>query len=137
MAKEYGRTCRAIGALISVVLAVVYYFGAEPLCSLFFEERTIVDIGVSILRVIIFVVIFQISQVIYMGCLRGAGDTAYTAMASTISVTLIRTFVSYFCGYVLNWGIVGIWMGVLGDQISRYLFASTRFKAGKWVQIKI
>lgn len=137
LAKEYGRTCRAIGALISVVLAVVYYFGAKPLCSLFFEEQAIVEIGVGILRVIILVVIFQISQVIYMGCLRGAGDTAYTAMASTLSVTLIRTFVSYFCGYVLNWGIVGIWMGVLGDQVSRYLLASTRFKKGKWVQIKI
>lgn len=137
LAKEYGRTCRGIGAFISVILAFAYYFGARPLCNLFFEEAEIVEIGVSILRVIIFVVVFQISQVIYMGCLRGAGDTAYTAMASTISVTLIRTFVSYFCGYVLNWGIIGIWMGVLGDQISRYLFASTRFKAGKWVQIKI
>lgn len=137
LAKEYGRTCRSIGAVIAVILTFVYYFGAEPLCSLFFEERTIVEIGVSIFHVIIFVVIFQISQVIYMGCLRGAGDTAYTAMASTISVTLIRTIVSYFCGYILNWGIVGIWLGVLGDQISRYLFASTRFKAGKWVQIKI
>lgn len=137
LAKEYGRTCRAIGALIAVVLTFIYYFGARPLCSLFFEDPAIVEIGVSILHVIIFVVIFQISQVIYMGCLRGAGDTAYTAMASTISVTLIRTFVSYFCGYVLNWGIVGIWMGVLGDQVSRYIFASTRFKAGKWVQIKI
>lgn len=137
LAKEYGRTCRSIGAVIAVILTFVYYFGAEPLCSLFFEKRTIVEIGVSIFHVIIFVVIFQISQVIYMGCLRGAGDTAYTAMASTISVTLIRTIVSYFCGYILNWGIVGIWLGVLGDQISRYLFASTRFKAGKWVQIKI
>ena len=72
-----------------------------------------------------------------MGCLRGAGDTAYTAFASMISVTLIRTVVSYFCGYVLGWGIVGIWLGVLGDQISRYIFGSIRFKAGNWTKIKI
>lgn len=137
LAKEYGRTCRMIGAIISVVLTFVYFFGARPLCSLFFEEEHIVELGVSILHVIIFVVIFQISQVIYMGSLRGAGDTLYTAVASTISVTFVRTFVSYFFGYILNWGIAGIWLGVLGDQISRFLFASTRFKAGKWVQIKI
>ncbi len=137
LAKEYGRTCRMIGAIIAVVLTFVYFFGARPLCSLFFEEEHIVELGVSILHVIIFVVIFQISQVIYMGSLRGAGDTLYTAVASTISVTFVRTFVSYFFGYVLNWGIAGIWLGVLGDQISRFIFASTRFKAGKWVQIKI
>ncbi|MBR5128003.1 MAG: MATE family efflux transporter [Roseburia sp.] len=137
LAKEYGRTCKMIGGIIAVVLTLVYFFGARPLCSLFFTEEHIVEIGVSILHVIIFVVLFQISQVIYMGCLRGAGDTLYTAIASMISVTFVRTFVSYFCGYVLNWGIAGIWLGVLGDQISRYIFASIRFKASKWVQIKI
>ena len=137
LAKEYGRTCRMIGAIIAVILTFVYFFGARPLCSMFFEEEHIVEIGVNILHVIIFVVIFQISQVIYMGSLRGAGNTLYTAIASTISVTFVRTLVSYFFGYVLNWGITGIWLGVLGDQISRFIFASIRFKAGKWVQIKI
>jgi Na+-driven multidrug efflux pump len=72
-----------------------------------------------------------------MGCLRGAGDTLYTAVSSTISVTVVRTIVSYFFGYTLGLGIAGIWLGVLGDQISRYLFASIRFKQGKWTQIKI
>ncbi len=137
LAREYGGICRMIGMIISVCLAVVYFTGAKALMGLFFEEEYIVQIGVSIMRVIIFVVVFQISQVIYMGCLRGAGDTLYTAIASTISVTLIRTGVSYFCGYVLCWGIVGIWLGVLGDQISRFLFASIRFKQGKWTKIKI
>ena len=54
------------------------------------------------MHVIIFVVIFQICQVIYMGCLRGAGDTLYTAIASTISVTIIRTVVSYLFGYTAS-----------------------------------
>ncbi len=137
LAKEYGRTCKMIGFSIAAALVLLYYFGAHGLYSLFFEEEHIIAIGVSIMRVIIFVVIFQICQVIYMGCLRGAGDTLYTAIASMISVTIVRTVISYLCGYTFGLGIVGIWMGVLGDQVSRYLFASTRFKQGKWTQIKI
>lgn len=137
MAKEFGSICRMFGGFISAVLAVLYFFGAEPLLSLFFEEAHIVAIGVGIMRVIIFVVVFQISQVVYMGCLRGAGDTLYTAAASTISVTFIRTLASWLGGYVFGLGIVGIWLGVLADQISRFLFASIRFKQGKWTQIKI
>lgn len=137
LAKEFGNICRMIGAIISVCLAVIYFVGARPLFGLFFEEEHIVAIGVNIMRVIILVVVFQISQVVYMGCLRGAGDTLYTAIASTISVTLIRTAVSYLGGYVLGFGIVGIWLGVLGDQVSRFIFASARFKKGKWTQIKI
>lgn len=136
-AKEYGRTCRMIGGVISVILAVTYFLGAEPLMRLFFEEQEIVDIGVRIMHVIIFVVILQIAQVIYMGCLRGAGDTLYTAVASTISVTLMRTIGSYFFGYVLAMGITGIWLGVIADQLSRFIFASIRFRQGKWTEIKI
>ena len=137
LAREYGKICRMIGGVISVCLAVIYFTGARALYSLFFREEAIVEIGVGIMHVIILVVVFQICQVIYMGCLRGAGDTLYTAVASTVSVTIIRTGVSYLCGYVLGGGIIGIWLGVLGDQLSRFIFASTRFKAGKWTQIKI
>lgn len=136
-AKEFGHSCQMIGGIISVALAVIYFFGAKLLMSMFFKEPDIVSIGISIMHVIIIVVLFQIRQVIYMGCLRGAGDTLYTAIASTISVTIIRTGVSYLCGYVFNWGIVGIWMGVVGDQAARFLFAFIRFKAGKWVKIQI
>lgn len=137
LAKRYGSTCRKVGAIISAILSVLYFFGARPLYSLFFAERQIVDIGVGIMRVIIFIVILQISQVIYMGCLRGAGDTLYTAVASTISVTVMRTLVSWLGCYVFGLGIIGIWLGVVADQLSRFLFASIRFRMGKWTQIKI
>lgn len=136
-AREFGSACQMIGGIISVSLAVIYLFGAKLLMGMFFEETEIVAIGVGIMRVIIFVVLFQIRQVVYMGCLRGAGDTFYTAVASTISVTIIRTGVSYLFGYTLGLGIIGIWFGVLGDQLSRYIFAAIRFKQGKWTEIKI
>lgn len=136
-AKEYGSVCQMIGGIISVALAVIYFFGARLLMSLFFKEDEIINIGVHIMYVIIITVLFQIRQVVYMGCLRGAGDTLYTAIVCTISVTLIRTAVSYMCGYTLGLGITGIWLGVLGDQISRFIFAEVRFRRGKWTEIRI
>lgn len=137
LAKEYGRTCKMIGRVIAIALTLFYLLGARALMSLFFREESIISIGIQIMYVIIVIVVFQLQQVICMGCLRGAGDTLYTAIASTICVTVIRTLVSYLCGYILGWGIVGIWLGVLGDQVFRYIFASVRFRAGKWVEIKI
>lgn len=137
LAKAYGRTCRKLGVVISLVLAFVYFFGGRALMSAFFDEPEIVAIGVNITRIIIAVVIFQISQVIYMGCLRGAGDTGYTALASIVSVTVIRTVFSYVCGYALGFGINGVWMGILADQVSRFIFGSVRFKQGRWTSIRI
>lgn len=136
-AKEYGGICRKIGFCISIALAVFYFTFGEALCRLFFEEEEIIHCGVQIFHVVIFIVMFQVSQVIYMGCLRGAGDTSYTAFASILSVTIIRTAVSYICCFVFGWGITGIWLGILADQISRYLFGSIRFRIGKWTKICI
>lgn len=136
-AREYGSACQTLGGIISVILALIYFFGARLLMSLFFKEEEIIGYGVGIMYMCIFIVLFQIRQVIYMGCLRGAGDTLYTAVASTICVTVIRTLGSYIFGYTLGFGILGIWVGVLFDQIGRFVFAAIRFRAGKWVSIKI
>ncbi len=134
---RYGKTCQRIGLCISCCLALIYFFGGEALYKLFFEEPEIVAIGVEIIRTIIIIVLFQVSQVIYMGCLRGAGDTVYTAIASTISVTIVRTAASYIFGFVMGFGMVGIWMGVLADQMCRFTFAAVRYRLGKWTRIKI
>lgn len=67
-----------------------------------------------------------------------AANVAISALvASTISVTLIRTAASYIFGFTLGLEMTGIWMGILADQVSRFLFASIRFRQGKWVTIKI
>ena len=138
LAKDYGSTCKCMGLTISVVLGFIYLLGGRGLFGLFFPtEEHIVEICMHISYVIIVTILFQISQVIYMGCLRGAGDTKYTAMCSMLSVTVIRTVFSFVCCYVFHWGIIGIWMGILADQVSRYFFASIRFKQGNWVNITI
>lgn len=137
-AKEYGKACQTLGAIISVVLSISLFLLANPLMSLFFPDKPhIVEIGVSIMRLQIIIVLFQVSTVIYMGCLRGAGDNLYTATMCATSVTVIRTAVSYICGYTFGLGIMGVWFGVLADQVTRFFAGAIRFKQGKWVKIKI
>ncbi len=136
-AKEYGKTCQMIGGIIAVSLSLMFFFGANFIMGLFFEEPEIISYGVGIMYAAIVAILFQIRQVIYMGCLRGAGDTLYTAVVSMLSVTIVRTVGSYVGCYMLGFGIVGIWFGIIADQISRYSLSSIRFKAGKWIKIKI
>jgi len=134
---EYGRTCRIIGFVLSVLISITYLLGGRWLYGLFFTDASVIDIGVGIMRIMCVICFVQVAQVIYNGCLRGAGDTLYTAISSTISVTIIRTLFSYLGAYVLGLGILGIWCGILADQVSRYLFSSIRFRQGKWIRIKI
>lgn len=137
LAKTYGRICQRMGNVISVGLAVVYLFGGRFLFGLYFKEEHIVAMGVLIMKVIVVVVLLQIAQVIYMGCLRGAGDVFFTTVASTISVTIVRPAASYLFCYALGLGLIGIWFGILTDQLCRFLLTSWRFKSGVWTQVKL
>ena len=105
--------------------------------NLFFEEPEIIAMGVDIARVLTIIVLLQIAQVIYMGCLRGAGDVIFTTIASTLSITFIRPIFSYLLCYACGLGLIGIWLGIAVDQFSRFCLTTWRFKSGKWMNIKI
>lgn len=137
LAKKYGKICQYMGNLISIIVSLCCLLGGRWYYGLFFKEQEIVAIGVIIMRMLVVIVIFQISQVIYMGCLRGAGDVKFTTIASTISVTFVRTIASYLFAYVAGFGVYGIWMGIICDQITRWLFTSLRFRSGKWTSYRI
>lgn len=136
-AKLYGHICQRIGFFISITLAFILLVFGRKIFGLFFESRIASTDGVLISRFTTIIVMAQISQIIYAGCLRAAGDVRYTLFASLISVTIIRTVVTYILTIPLQMGLMGIWIGVLSDQASRYIFMYTRFKKGKWVDIKI
>lgn len=137
LAKKYGTICQRIGNMISVVLSVLYLLLGKWFFSMYFTEADTIQIGVEIMRVMVIIVLMQVAQVIYMGCLRGAGDVRFTTIASTISVTCIRPLASYIFAYLLNFGVIGIWLGIVCDQICRLILTQWRFKSGKWTKIKI
>lgn len=136
-AREYGSICQRIGFLISIGLAVLLLVGGRWFYSLYFSEEHILDMGVLITRYTMVIVLLQISQIIYTGCLRAAGDVRYTLVVALISVTVIRTVMTLLLVAVFNLGLHGIWLGVLSDQLSRFLLMRRRFRQGKWVDLRI
>jgi len=136
-ARTYGSICQRIGFIISVVLALLLLFGGRWFNSLYFREEHVLDMGVMISRYIMVIVLLQISQIIYTGCLRAGGDVRYTLRAALISVTVIRTLVTVLLVLVFNLGLHGIWLGVLSDQLSRFTLMRRRFRQGKWVDMRI
>lgn len=138
LAKRYGLICQRIGNLISIVLSALYLVGGKWLFGLYFpKDPYAVEIGIEIMRVMVVIVLLQVAQVIYMGCLRGAGDVRFTTIASIISVTCIRPMASYLFAYTLGMGVIGIWFGVVCDQVVRLFLTSWRFGTGKWAKIEV
>lgn len=136
-AREYGNICQRIGLIISIALAILLLVGGRWFYSLYFREEHILDMGMLINRYTMVIVLLQISQIIYTGCLRAAGDVHYTLVGALISVTVIRTVVTVVLVLVFNLGLHGIWLGVLSDQLSRFTLMRRRFKQGNWVNLRI
>lgn len=133
----YGHVCQRIGFAISVVVAIVFFFGGESIMRVFFSNPTEIEMGTILTRFMTVIILLQISQIIYGACLRAGGDVKYTLMAGIVSVTFIRTITTITLVNVFQLGLIGIWIGIFSDQFSRYLFMRHRFKQGKWTEIAI
>ena len=137
LAQIYGSICQRIGFLISILLGVVFFLFGRNLVGLFSSEPHILDDGSMILDMMAFIVLLQISQVIFNGCLRGAGDTRFVAVVSLISVTFVRPLSSWLFCYPIGWGLIGAWVGLTLDQLARFLLSRYRFGSDKWTNIQI
>lgn len=137
MAIMYGKCSQRIGLCIAIVLAAIFIPFARPIYTAFSRDPVIIERGVPIVYMCALITAGQISQVIYSGCLRGAGDTLYTAVTSAISIAMIRPAISYVLCYPVGLGLYGAWYGVIVDQYLRLVLNGVRFAGGKWTKIEV
>ena len=71
-------------------------------------------VGLYFSPTVIILVFYQFGdalQITYANSLRGVTDVTSMAVISFIGYFVMALPVSYICGFILEWGIVGIWIG--------------------------
>ena len=131
------KAAQRVGMVISVVLCAVFMFAGRWLVSLFSDVPFVVETGEKIMRIVAVVALFQVVQTINTGCLRGAGDTHYTAVVSFFSIGITRPLIAYALCYPVGLGVIGAWIALFIDQTTRSFASSIRFAGGKWKTIKL
>ncbi len=137
MAIIFGKVGQRLAFFISSILFIIFIGGRTYFVSLFSRELSILSLGASIMIIIAFTTHAQTSQVVISGCLRGAGDTAFVAITSMISVALIRPTLTWLLCFPLGFGLYGAWIALCIDQIFRFLVNFWRFSSGKWTKISL
>ncbi len=137
LASAYGSIARRVGICCSLGVSFVYVAFGQTLFGLFTDEPEILAYAPMLLVLLCLITYAQIAQVVTMGCLRGAGDTKFTAFTSLISVAIVRPLASWVLCYPCGLGLMGIWLGLLGDQTIRLLFGVVRFRQGKWLKLDV
>jgi multidrug resistance protein, MATE family len=100
-----------LGAVASIVLALVGVFGSEWLIAIMGAEPEVIHLGAAYLRIVLISGIFMMGMFILGGALRGAGDSR-TPMIVTGLINLVNIAVAW----VLIFGKLGVpAMGVAGS----------------------
>ena len=90
--KKSINVCLAISAAATIALSAVLMVVAEPLLGLFSDDAQVIEIGLSIVYLIVPTYITYIFIEILSGAMRGAGDSLIPTVMTLTGVCLLRVF---------------------------------------------
>lgn len=125
--KEVGYTSFAIAAFIMALAGIGFITLNHWLPKLFIDDPAVLSIASQLLIIAAF---FQISdgiQSIGLGIHRGLEDTKTPTIITLVSYWVIALPLAYFCGFMLNLGIEGVWYGLAAGLSFAAIGLFTRF----------
>lgn len=137
MAKKAIGACTVIGVLIMSLMGVAFMTLGRPLTEIISDNPVHLEETPPLLFICGTVqAFFALSMVIRQG-LRGVGDTRWTLFITTASSYGLRLPACWFLGVHLDWGLPGIWIGLMGEIVIRGLFFLARFLHGGWAKVQV
>jgi Na+-driven multidrug efflux pump len=137
MAIVYEKTAQRITFAISLVQMALMYLLRFQIPALFTKDPQIIALAAQILILMAITTPIQNAQVVFAGCMRGAGDTAFVAFTSFMGYVVVRPGAAWLLCFLLNFGLAGAWITTLLDQALRLILFRRRFKSLKWTKIQV
>lgn len=110
------------------ITALMFAFGNTLLPWIYTSDKSVIYIAAQLLIIAAIFQVFDGAQVVGLGILRGMSDVNIPTAITFFAYWVIGLPVGYYCGITLNWGISGVWYGlVLGLAVSAILLY-IRFK---------
>ena len=134
MARNAILACIGVACVIMGLLGVLFMSQGEFLTSIISTEPVHMKHVPNLLYICgIIQVFFAVAMVTRQG-LRGAGDSMWPFMITSVSSYLVRLPLAWFLGVHLKLGIEGIWLGLCGELVVRAGLFAARFWHGGWTR---
>jgi MATE family multidrug resistance protein len=101
----------AVAGTYMGLMGVGFVLFRRPIVRWFRTEAAIVEAGSTMLILAAIFQVFDAMGIIFVGALRGAGDTAFPAVAGLVLAWGLMLPVGYGLTYWAEWGYVGAWTG--------------------------
>lgn len=107
-----GWTALALGLAFTATSALVFLLAGRPLIAAFSTDATVLATGPSLLAIAGVCLIFDGTQGISTGILRGLGETRIPLLTNLAGHWLIGLPLGYAACFWLGWGVQGLWIGL-------------------------
>lgn len=124
--------------LIFMAVAALLFAGLNQYLPLIYtSDKAVINIAAQLLIIAGFFQLFDGTQVVGLGILRGLGDVNIPTFITFIAYWVIGIPIGYFLGIYMGWGANGIWYGLtLGLLVSAaLLFARFHYFSKKLVRL--
>ncbi len=134
--KLYRQNLR-LAVVCNTGLAVLALLFHKPLLSIFTDDPAIFAAGGMIMAIDLAVEVTRGINHISEYALNANGDVKTPLLTATISAWCCNVLLSYVFAVVLGWGLIGLWMAMVVDELFKATVYLLRWKSGKWQLISI
>ncbi|MHC4991650.1 MAG: MATE family efflux transporter [Planctomycetota bacterium] len=137
MAQRAALVCTAVAVVFMGALGIVFIFGGTLLTRIVSTEPLHLEHAPNLLLICGATQIFFAITMVLRQALRGAGDTRWTFLITTVSSYGVRLPAAWVLGVTLELGLEGIWFGLCGELAVRAALFAARFFHGGWKRLVI
>jgi len=107
-----GWTALATGAAITSLMGIAILLWREPMLRVFTQDSGVIEIGTGLLIIAAAFQLFDGTQAVATGVLRGIGDTRMPMIMNVIGHWVLGLPAGYLLCFSLGWGVRGLWIGL-------------------------
>jgi multidrug resistance protein, MATE family len=111
-AVQAGWTALAIGAIITGSIGVLLIVTPTPMLRVFTDDPQLLSIGVRLLSIAAIFQLFDGTQAVATGVLRGVGDTRTPMAVNVVGHWAFGLPAGWWLCFRRGWGVVGLWVGL-------------------------
>ncbi len=111
-AARAGWLALATGAGFMGLVGIVMALWPTPMIRAFTSDPRVLEIGAGLLVIAAAFQLFDSTQAIATGALRGVGDTMTPMVVNLVGHWLLGLPIGYLLCFRLGWGVAGLWVGL-------------------------
>jgi len=126
-----------LAGITMAAMGVLFFFFPYLLLRAFTNDEAVVELGTVFLRIVAILQIPLALTMVLAGSLRGAGDTRFIMLTTTIGMWGVRLPLAIIAGPWLALDVLFVWTAMIADWTVRMGLLLWRYRSERWKTIQV